>query len=693
MPRDGLTFSGYLPPAEVPPDPIDEDWRGPPGPPGAPGAPGPSGGIADLTSPPPIGNTTPNTGAFTALVTAALTATTDATVGGNAATTPLIAINGAATGTRAMRFNSASVNRFAFILDGTDNFLIRPYPNAGSGTNGDTTINRLTGGWTFGTTIGVAGLVTALGYRATGATFNFSTATPVPITRFVSNYTGVYNGTGGTYAHVFETSDTADTTADSGGSMLMSLTHQFSGSKGAKGGLRSFLVQSGASDTGAANPQHISMEAWTQVAFNAGGTNITNAMNGAAYAFNPQVLMLRGATNWFTANPVETNMAVEASTQPITVGGTATAGNTATITFASAGITGSPVAVTYTTGTGQSNSAIANGIVAAINSNAALRAAGIAAQRTTGAAVVNLYWPGELTVTPSVGMSGGSTTTLALGTFLAGASVAVKNMNTFIRLNQDSGTGASLAAFLVLTGQGSAPASGQFGAGLQVGVTDGAWSIAPNGAVIKIAAPQTAAGSQGRSIVFAPQTAEYALDVRYLNVTEATGWTYRSPGLADRGNGVVEIKSAVLTANAAGFAINVTGRVASAVTVAAGGGGGAGSSLGNYAKGDVVFDDYQGQHRVDAVNPATGAVTGITTLVFPHVASGSPPANPLATLGGSGVGLTLTATWPPDAALSLQPSGGKLGFYGATPVVKPTAVPVTIAGVHAALVSLGLIAA
>ena len=36
---------------------------------------------------------------------------------------------------------------------------------------------------------------------------------------------------------------------------------------------------------------------------------------------------------------------------------------------------------------------------------------------------------------------------------------------------------------------------------------------------------------------------------------------------------------------------------------------------------------------------------------------------------------------------------GSLGFFGATPVVKPTAVPVTAAGVHAALVTLGLIAA
>jgi hypothetical protein len=35
----------------------------------------------------------------------------------------------------------------------------------------------------------------------------------------------------------------------------------------------------------------------------------------------------------------------------------------------------------------------------------------------------------------------------------------------------------------------------------------------------------------------------------------------------------------------------------------------------------------------------------------------------------------------------------KLGFYGALPVIRPTGVPVTAAGIHAALVSLGLITA
>lgn len=38
-------------------------------------------------------------------------------------------------------------------------------------------------------------------------------------------------------------------------------------------------------------------------------------------------------------------------------------------------------------------------------------------------------------------------------------------------------------------------------------------------------------------------------------------------------------------------------------------------------------------------------------------------------------------------------AGAKVGFYGTTPIVKQTGVAVSAAGIHAALVNLGLIAA
>jgi hypothetical protein len=45
------------------------------------------------------------------------------------------------------------------------------------------------------------------------------------------------------------------------------------------------------------------------------------------------------------------------------------------------------------------------------------------------------------------------------------------------------------------------------------------------------------------------------------------------------------------------------------------------------------------------------------------------------------------------AAVRLGASGGSIGFYGTTPVALQTGVAVSAAGIHAALVALGLITA
>lgn len=67
--EDGLTFTGWLTPPVVPPDPLGAGWRGPQGLQGPSGAVGPAGAPGDFTSPGPIGSTTPNTGAFNSVST------------------------------------------------------------------------------------------------------------------------------------------------------------------------------------------------------------------------------------------------------------------------------------------------------------------------------------------------------------------------------------------------------------------------------------------------------------------------------------------------------------------------------------------------------------------------------------------------------------------------------------------------
>lgn len=64
----------------------------------------------------------------------------------------------------------------------------------------------------------------------------------------------------------------------------------------------------------------------------------------------------------------------------------------------------------------------------------------------------------------------------------------------------------------------------------------------------------------------------------------------------------------------------------------------------------------------------------------------------LAAAVGSTFGVTIAASGAETGVIQVK-SGGKLGFFLATPVVKPTGVAVTAAGIHAALVTLGLIGA
>jgi hypothetical protein len=61
--------------------------------------------------------------------------------------------------------------------------------------------------------------------------------------------------------------------------------------------------------------------------------------------------------------------------------------------------------------------------------------------------------------------------------------------------------------------------------------------------------------------------------------------------------------------------------------------------------------------------------------------------------GGTGTNGSINLATVSGTSIQLADSSGarQLGFFGATPVAKPTSVAVTAAGIHAALVSLGLI--
>jgi hypothetical protein len=92
-------------------------------------------------------------------------------------------------------------------------------------------------------------------------------------------------------------------------------------------------------------------------------------------------------------------------------------------------------------------------------------------------------------------------------------------------------------------------------------------------------------------------------------------------------------------------------------------------------------------------NRTTNSATGAKTTIRAQTCTGTTSiGGELELCSGSG-----TST---DGIISLKPGGGNvmiqcgedtIGFFGNTPVLKPTGVPITAAGVHAALVDLGLI--
>ena len=101
-----------------------------------------------------------------------------------------------------------------------------------------------------------------------------------------------------------------------------------------------------------------------------------------------------------------------ASTETATIGGTITTADTVSITFTSAGITGSPVTVTYTVKAADTTALIAAGLAALINANAALAAAQVTA--AASASVVSMYYPSTLTVSFSESTNVGATETVTL---------------------------------------------------------------------------------------------------------------------------------------------------------------------------------------------------------------------------------------------------------------------------------------
>jgi len=548
-----------------------------------------------------------------------------------------------------------------------------------SGYNGTYTVTASTG-----TTVSFASSTTGALSVAGSMAYNM---TAQRVMSLVSNWSGTPAAGTQFYPYTMTIpSDTADTGATGSGAPLMYLAHNWGGAaKGSKGGLRIALTHTSATNdpfTGGISQQHVVGEWWGATAYNAGGTGNNSLAAGSFYGTNPQILLQAGATYWRLANAMgEVNLAVFASNRTLTLGGTVTAGDVLTVTFASSDIVGTPVSVTWTTGAAQTLTMVAKNIVSAINSNVALANAKISA--SSSGAVVTINWYTHIAaLTTTVGTSGGATTTMTLGSVTNGASVDIKLMGSMVRLAEDTAPGSLNSAFLLFTAQPGSARSGLFNYGLVFGGIEnysGEWSW-HRGSTLIGANQSSSYGGAGKTAPLVPNWAKYAIDFSKVAVSGNGGASLLLPGFQVRSDttGAVYVGGYKLAAANGVLAIDTgSGATATAVALQSGGGGGSGTDSNNYYKGDVGTDDYGGQYESTGVTAATGAVSTFNVLNYPSYIAGSAPSNPITVNGGSGTGWTVNVTWPSAPVLQLQASGGRTIFGNATAPVAAVASATT----------------
>lgn len=120
-----------------------------------------------------------------------------------------------------------------------------------------------------------------------------------------------------------------------------------------------------------------------------------------------------------------------------TIAGTLTVGDTLQLIATSSALTGSPITVSYVTRAGDTTTAMASGLVAAVNANTVLAAAGVFATSALG--VVTLYWPS--TVSPNIvwtkNVVGVASETITIGSGAAAAGgITVTSLYTGVLGNQ-----------------------------------------------------------------------------------------------------------------------------------------------------------------------------------------------------------------------------------------------------------------
>ena len=238
----------------------------------------------------------------------------------------------------------------------------------------------------------------------------------------------------------------------------------------------------------------------------------------------------------------------------------------------------------------------------------------------------------------------------------AGASAAILNGFQISRLNSDAGPVSRFRAMMFAgtqTPAGPTNTIPDMDYGIVWGHDHHQWSFGANSRMIGWIPQGTGTNSGGAPIY--PSKLGWGVDLWGVNIVNQA---WRSTGFQVDGTGAITIGTTRLAPTPSGLAINASGQYVSAATINANGSG--------YQIGEYLYGPAGDIYTVSAL---TGTGVGAVTIVATGYAN-TPPANPVAVSGGSGIGATLNLIWTTANSIAVGGTGQKIGFLGANPTTK-----------------------
>ncbi|MDE2100794.1 MAG: hypothetical protein KGL39_26345 [Patescibacteria group bacterium] len=431
-----------------------------------------------------------------------------------------------------------------------------------------------------------------------------------------------------------------------------------------------------------------------------GGSSGTSSTNGLIYALgNPKYTIGFGALDWNLGNLFEGDVAVQASTQSLTItSATApTSGDTVTLTEQST-ICSINQSSVYTVLSQETPSTIASELGAVVMQNSTLSSAGWgaavnganqASSTVTPGYVLGLTFPADCSdATFTASTSVGATETLTLGTITVGGSVARKFGFTINQTPRDSASGLFDDAVISMQHgfTPGTPTSGRWHTFLKIGATQvvstgtdgsttiesGVWPMDPNSSLVSAPFETT----NPTTLPTPAQQMAYGL---YLPNVVFSGGIVSGPNFQANGDGSLTIGSGSISrlvgnAATAGIAMSASGYEGTLSSLLSGGGPGNPTTFQNrYYVGDLdtfctlnangTYTYFGGSAQVLTVDN-TGAVVTRNIITYPSAPSGSTPPTTIDMCGPSGTGWEESVTWTAGNTVNIGETGGTVHLLG-----------------------------